>query len=52
MIEANPIQLNPIIKTNEMKIVGPLLYCARVLRRLAEPEEFQIGHDRSGKDRR
>ena len=30
------------------------IHCtARFLRRLqAEPEEFQIGHDRSGKDRR
>ena len=29
------------------------IHCtARFLRRLAEPEEFQIGHNRSGKDRR
>ena len=30
--------------------VDHTLYCARFLRRLAEPEEFQIGHDRSHKD--
>ena len=29
------------------------IHCtARFLRRLVEPEEFQNGHDRSGKDRR